>query len=165
MGATTFSQYALGKTVAEAFASAKYEAQYMHGHGGYSGTLAEKGSYVAFQMPARCSTRKLLDLIYEIEDFQSVAYMRSSLQYARGKTELRKREAEIRKEERRQAAFWRKHAAIAPLLKAIEPVYDDKWGPAVALEVNGTQAKEIKKSMGRAGTHDKVFLFCGWASC
>lgn len=165
MGATTFSQYGLGKTPEAAFAAAHEYAAYMHGHGGYTGTLAEKGSYVLFKLPPRCTIIKLFQLIHEVEDFQSIEYMRGDTFHLKTAAQKRKHEADIRKEERRQASFWRKNAALAPLLKAIAPVYDDKWGPAVALEITGAEATRIKKQQGRAGTRDRVFLFCGWASC
>lgn len=45
MGAESFSQKAQGRTAREAFNSAVEEAQYDHGHSGYSGTIAEKDSY------------------------------------------------------------------------------------------------------------------------
>jgi hypothetical protein len=165
MGATTFSTYGLGKTAEFAFINAREHALYMNGHGGYTGTLAEKDSYVLFVLPPRCTVQKLLSLVDELEDFESLEYLREDLKYSRNKTDLRQREAYLKKEEKRQAAFWRKHANIAPLLRQIGPIYNDKWGPAVALEVSGVKAAEIKKQKGRAGTHDKVFVFCGWASC
>lgn len=46
MGGTTFDHYAPGANVADAFRDASDEAAYEHGHGGYTGTLAEKPSYV-----------------------------------------------------------------------------------------------------------------------
>ena len=51
MGATTFFTYATGKTAKEAFASAQSEARYDHGHSGYTGTIAEKPSFVEFSVP------------------------------------------------------------------------------------------------------------------
>lgn len=48
MGATTFFTYATGKTAKEAFASAQAEARYDHGHSGYTGTIAEKPSFIEF---------------------------------------------------------------------------------------------------------------------
>jgi ABC-2 type transport system permease protein len=47
MGACDFSAYARGKTAAEAFRLAVQEAQYEHGHGGYTGTLAQAGEMIA----------------------------------------------------------------------------------------------------------------------
>ena len=45
MGATTFYETSRGETAAEAFFAAQKEARYMHGHGGYTGTIAEKHSF------------------------------------------------------------------------------------------------------------------------
>lgn len=46
MGAAVFEQYADGTDVVVAFADARRAAADEHGHGGYSGTLAEKDNYV-----------------------------------------------------------------------------------------------------------------------
>lgn len=46
MGAEWFTQDADGADVGEAFRTARAEAQYQHGHAGYSGTLAEKDSWI-----------------------------------------------------------------------------------------------------------------------
>jgi hypothetical protein len=45
MGAESFYEVASGKTVKEAFDSAVEDAAYEHGHGGYTGTIAEKHEY------------------------------------------------------------------------------------------------------------------------
>lgn len=45
MGADTFTTYAPGADPKTAFTKATDEAAYEHGHGGYTGTIAEKGSY------------------------------------------------------------------------------------------------------------------------
>lgn len=52
MGAETFESYAAGKTAAEAFSDAVEQAAYDHGHSGYSGTIAEKHSFVMIKCPA-----------------------------------------------------------------------------------------------------------------
>ena len=51
MGAEVFMVEASGKTAREAFNGACEEAFYMHGHGGYSGTIAEKDSFVEISVP------------------------------------------------------------------------------------------------------------------
>ena len=56
MGACEFSVSSKGKTAAEAFSKAVSDAQYESGHGGYSGTIAEKGSFRMTQ--ERASTMK-----------------------------------------------------------------------------------------------------------
>jgi hypothetical protein len=46
MGADTFGTTAEGKTAHEAFYNAQSHASWEHGHGGYTGTIAEKDSFV-----------------------------------------------------------------------------------------------------------------------
>lgn len=46
MGAETFSHIASGATAREAFEAAVRQAQYDHGHSGYTGTIAEKDSFI-----------------------------------------------------------------------------------------------------------------------
>jgi len=46
MGATTFFTYGYGKDAKEAFRRSVEEAKWERGHGGYTGTIAEKSSYV-----------------------------------------------------------------------------------------------------------------------
>ena len=51
MGATTFQTKATGKDANEAFHNAVEEAYYWNGHGGYSGTIAEKSGYDLWAIP------------------------------------------------------------------------------------------------------------------
>jgi hypothetical protein len=44
-----FECVAKGKTPKEAFKVAKEEAQYLYGHGGYTGTIAEKDGFVMIE--------------------------------------------------------------------------------------------------------------------
>lgn len=46
MGASEFFNTAGGKTAAEAFNTAVADAQWESGHGGYSGTIAEKHDFI-----------------------------------------------------------------------------------------------------------------------
>jgi|SRR3990167_6887398 len=48
MGASEFFTVARGKTAKEAFSSAISEARYHSGHDGYTGTIAEKDTFVVF---------------------------------------------------------------------------------------------------------------------
>jgi hypothetical protein len=45
MGAADFITKAVGKTAKEAFNNARNDALYEYGHGGYTGTIAEKHSF------------------------------------------------------------------------------------------------------------------------
>jgi len=51
MSADEFMQTGRGNSPANAFATAREEAAYEHGHGGYTGTLAEKSAWVMITMP------------------------------------------------------------------------------------------------------------------
>lgn len=46
MGGEVFGNFARGRKAKDAFDSIVAEARYMHGHGGYTGTIAEKTSFV-----------------------------------------------------------------------------------------------------------------------
>jgi hypothetical protein len=45
MGASEFYNFGFGKTAKEAFGLVVEQAQYDHGHSGYSGTIAEKHTF------------------------------------------------------------------------------------------------------------------------
>ncbi len=49
MGAQDFCAFAQGSSLEAAFRAAHQQATYEHGHGGYSGTLAEKTGAVAVE--------------------------------------------------------------------------------------------------------------------
>src|SRR5271157_2358261 len=57
-GAVDFQTVGKGKTVQEAFNDAVSEAQYEKGHGGYSGTIAEKHGFVLIKPPAGVDPKK-----------------------------------------------------------------------------------------------------------
>jgi hypothetical protein len=52
MGADPFTIVAFGGTAQDAFRAAVEDAAYEHGHGGYTGTIAEKDSFRTFEVPA-----------------------------------------------------------------------------------------------------------------
>lgn len=60
MGACDFSVMAEGTSLEDAFSKAASEARYMYGHGGYSGTIAEKHDVVLIDTVA--SEREAYDL-------------------------------------------------------------------------------------------------------
>jgi hypothetical protein len=68
MGGTTFEQRGSGKTAREAFDKAVSQAKHDHGHGGYSGTLAEKHSFVEIKVPADAEPRKFARQLVEDGD-------------------------------------------------------------------------------------------------
>lgn len=51
MGAATFFTRSYGKDAKQAFASAREQALYEHGHSGYSGSVAEKSNFRTIVIP------------------------------------------------------------------------------------------------------------------
>jgi hypothetical protein len=177
MGAVTFSDQAYGKTAEQAFALARERAQWEYGHGGYTGTIAEKGGFVLAVLPPRVSASKLLDWISSEYAFggddddshflvRQIAHAKTN---ARPKKEIAMLERELREQRAASARFWRKvpvqHQA---LVKRLALSYSDKWGPCVAIECKPSDEKKYAAgswglSPKRRG--EKLYLFCGWASC
>ncbi|MEV6678554.1 hypothetical protein AB0N09_17095 [Streptomyces erythrochromogenes] len=63
MGATDFTHIEAGANVEQAFHAAREAALHEHGHGGYTGTIAEKDDYVTFP-----DVRTVADRAYERAD-------------------------------------------------------------------------------------------------
>jgi hypothetical protein len=64
MGGTTFLVTAAAATIGDAYRDAVADAHYSCGHGGYSGTIAEKAGYVDFgTLPADLDAVELADLL------------------------------------------------------------------------------------------------------
>ena len=51
MGACDFKNFSVGENAEQAFRSCVEEAQYDHGHAGYTGTIAEKNDFVMIDLP------------------------------------------------------------------------------------------------------------------
>lgn len=66
MGACNFYDQAWGKNAKEAFRNAVESSQYEYGHGGYTGTIAEKHSFVEHPSPKRIPVSKWVSWIEEV---------------------------------------------------------------------------------------------------
>lgn len=153
MGAANFVTTATGRDAREAFSSAVREAQYEYGHGGYTGTIAEKGSdgFVLLALPPRTTVAKIVDLLEEYDGL--VAEVEWARETGRQKSA-----------ERSLASFRRRNERLLPFLDRANPTYQDKWGPAVAVELKGSAAAKVKERRGLKGTRQRVFVFFGYAS-
>jgi hypothetical protein len=135
MGATNFSDVGTGSNVQDAFYALVREAQWEHGHGGYTGTIAEKHDYVLFAVPegltpmeaaaAAMSARNIMDYDDEKADWvrrpmtpESVAKHAIYGNYPEKQADLAARIA----------------PHMATLVK-IGEVASDKWGPAAAFQL------------------------------
>lgn len=122
MGAYQFRNSAIAETPGAAFARLRDQALYEHGHGGYTGTIAEK---VGFTFVGAVDA-----LPSEVEKFMADL-----------------EDAEY--EDDRGAAF--KLAApehLRPFIKHLD-TYTDKWANAVGFEVIGKAREQIGGSTGR----------------
>lgn len=63
MGAQDFTQKANGTTAEKAFRTATEQARFEHGHGGYTGSIAEKYEFVMIDCPG---TREPSEFAWEL---------------------------------------------------------------------------------------------------
>jgi len=68
MGAEAFYRKSSGKSPDEAFGNAVRQAQYDHGHSGYTGTIAEKMEFVEIPLPEGKDPRAFADELIENDD-------------------------------------------------------------------------------------------------
>jgi hypothetical protein len=112
MGGTEFWVEGRGATAAEAFNAARREAQYEHGHGGYTGTIAEKQGHKVFHLPEGVTVK-------QVASWLDKAWKNDPDGYPDGYGIVRDL-SDVPAEHRR-------------LMEDVIAVYDDKWGPAVCL--------------------------------
>jgi len=155
MGGQDFDTISLGRTADQAYSKAVDDALYYSGHGGYTGTIAEKSGYVFFgQLSPRYSWERFWDILHNLMELQWHGYWETLERDKAGNI--------IRRIKHRKSP-------VPPKLRhifkdRILTVYEDKWGPAVCVELNPQETRKFKKSYGRSGTKDRTFLFCGVAS-
>jgi hypothetical protein len=68
MGAEFFTQAGSGDTAVQAFKQAREAAEHEYGHGGYTGTLAEKGDFVEIDLPEGYSASEYAEKLMHDED-------------------------------------------------------------------------------------------------
>ena len=105
-------EYATPRAAFDALAN---EARYMHGHGGYTGTIGEKHGFVVVAMPRDFGTsREIIDFLEntgERYDQATQTWVEEDPASNRLRTVLGEREFDR----------WRQ-------------TYNDKWGPALCIE-------------------------------
>ena len=177
MGADYFDTRAAGKNSRQAFGRAVQDAQYESGHGGYSGTIAEKHDYVLFALPPRITAERFIRLVGEAEDLAlgdyayEVRYARERVANAQkghvraAKANLRSVEKLYAQEKKRSERFWKSlRPEVADAVRAAAEVANgDKWGPAACVLLRGTEATAARKYLG-AKRGENVYRFFGYAS-
>lgn len=116
MGAEVFSCVGDGKTVEEAFHNAREEAFYWFGHSGYTGTIAEKESYIVFDHEGVLTLAEA-EIIEEKFNTYSMPSMKG--------------------EPNPLADLMAKYGEDT--IMEVFDCYDDKWGPAVAIPLKNDQ--------------------------
>ena len=110
MGASEFINVAEGKTADEAFKKLVEQAQWEHGHAGYSGTIAEKRSIAEFSRPKGMRRATVIE---------AVRALRRIMHDDDG--------------DPKTDAVQAKYPKLP--IGAMFEVYDDKWGPALAIQL------------------------------
>lgn len=181
MGAYQFTAYGFGATMPDAFHAAKEQALYEHGHGGYSGTIAEKPGAILFPLPKGMTAEKFERLICEADEFstEGIGSLREDLRHlhrelAKGgvprarRTALvaeRKRyEKYLRDAERARAKFLKAAGPHVALIERASGVYNSKWDEAVAVKLTGAEAKRARAWLRVERKRGDVYKFMGMAS-
>ena len=110
MGASEYMNVGKGKTAKVAFDKVAENARWNHGHGGYSGTIAEKYSMVEFPRP---KGMRRLTVIQAVRDLGRIGFDDD------GNAQTDKVQAKYPK---------------LPIAKMFEG-YDDKWGASLGIEL------------------------------
>lgn len=108
MGATDFMTTGEGKTAQDAFDSAVKSAEWEHGHGGYTGTIAEKDSFKMARIPPGIDAKELVD------------YMTGKIshgEYVSG------------------GKFVKARPDLSDAAEKVIDQFDDKWGPAGCIKI------------------------------
>lgn len=110
MGAELFRTRAVGDTLTDAFNAARDQARYEDGHGGYTGTIAEKNDVVEMLVPSGVEPTTFAAMVY------------AALDYFDGWQEAREGWCDL-------------PAAVVTAVKRAAVAGDNKWGPAVAVRL------------------------------
>ena len=153
MGACEFEELSHGKTADEAFSRAVDQAQYEYGHGGYTGTIAEKGEFTVFDLPPRVMAGKVI---------AALRMATLHVQFTRDPDCIQHWDRTTVNRAKRDWD-WLVSKFGPQVTREMVRLYDDKWGPAVGFQVTGKIADRYRlyHSMKRG---ERVFVFCGWAS-
>jgi hypothetical protein len=131
MGACDFYQQSParnGETMDQAFSRMHEEAAWEFGHGGYTGTLAEKHGYVTVDLPKGKTARWLHDAI---SDYLQIGWSNQP-QWTGDRAEYDRavKEAERLVQQKQDESELAKVLGIRKAREVAE-AWDDKWGPAV----------------------------------
>ena len=125
MGASEYMNVAKGKTARIAFDKVVEQAQWEHGHGGYSGTIAEKRNMVEFARPKGMGRDEVIAAVQALGGHALPDALRPTINFG------------LNEDYQQAIAEVYDGKGGYPLLpiKQMFEVYDDKWGPSLAIEL------------------------------
>lgn len=170
MGAVLDQAYGAGTTSADAFRRMVDHALWEHGHGGYSGTMAEKHEAVyCCQLPARFDPNRWDDLAQAWHDYKKYGTWEERKKVEAGPDDDEwKQRYGVWKTIKHRTDPRPKHLRNGEIASQLEKYWQyrdgDKWGPAACVRLNTQDERRYKKEHGLAGTHAKVFYFIGYCS-
>jgi len=140
MGAAQFFTVSMGRNPHHAFDRAVEGARHQHGHGGYTGTIAEKDSFKMMGSVGTAHWRKVPGWL---------------------ERELVSRDGHVGTTRLPGTPIPEKYRVM---VRQFADLYNDKWGPAIGYQVTGDAAIQLRVEAGRKGKHEQVYVFCGLAS-
>lgn len=156
MGAADFYNEGLGKTPEEAFGATRDRAAWEHGHGGYTGTIAEKYDFMLIERPARVTARALVDTIAQAWSDE------------KAKAKLAKWYPHTH--ERIFATYddkWGPCLAVEAdpaLTKKVKERYEGLRASTYHTDMRGREIPGSRKKLGPSARGQKVYVFFGTAS-
>lgn len=136
MGSSNFETVVNGATLDAAFDAARQEARYWHGHGGYSGTVAEKpGATLCGTAREGATDREISDAIskwtWAVERLQTATFYATQGWNHEPFEELRLLEAETAEALRQ----------LVPNvdLERVYALWADKWSDAIAVRLGADE--------------------------
>ena len=149
MGATTFLTEATGTTPGDAFSSALKDALYWNGHGGYTGTIAEKPGYIMFDVPTNLPEPAYPHDGWGDNDF--ISRFINAMSEAYYESPVDGEEHNWQKQARDDISFFR--ARMGASFDSMLHLYNSKWDAAVCFPAGTTNDGKT------------TYIFCGLASC
>ncbi len=159
MGACDFSIDNFGPNLGAAYHKQVNSDQYNFGHAGYTGTLAEKDGVILIDRPPRITAGRLVDTIVDARQWMFWLDTDEKYQHLYAKPKARCRGAWDRLNNWYPPRGFKQGVMDA---RDLCKIYDDKWGPALAVEQSPAEKQKRWSDLPRGS---KTFLFFGLASC
>jgi len=158
MGACEFSEIAFGKTAQEAFDTVVRQAEWEHGHGGYTGTIAEKGADGFVEMNKTANGKPYTQA--DVDRMLKIAHdkMFGFVKYNGG----------CGNDAKEDKAAKRRYNSLSPAerdwVNKAEKLIGDKWGACLCFTMQGLAAAGWRAKNNCKGKRGNVYVFIGTAS-